>query len=125
MNAGRMDPAGRKQTQTARMLAMISTIFWPLVLCPCCGVAVFYQMSTGDNLIAGLGSRRITEKEFKRVNEGMTKKQVTDLIGQPAKTETRGGRANWYWYEKDGRATFTLDFDDRGRVRDRGVDTPD
>jgi hypothetical protein len=39
MDAGVMDPAGRSQTQTARLLAMISTIAWPVLFsCCCCGV---------------------------------------------------------------------------------------
>jgi outer membrane protein assembly factor BamE (lipoprotein component of BamABCDE complex) len=75
-------------------------------------------------MIGAIGSRRITEKEFNRVQGGMTKKQVTDILGSPARTGYRAGRLNWYWYEKDGRASFSIDFDDADRVRDRGIDTP-
>jgi hypothetical protein len=125
MRAGRMDPAGRGQTETARGLAMLSTLFWPLCLFCCGGGALVYQYFAGGVLVPAAGSHRLTKKEFDRVDSGMTKKQVTDLLGPPARTGYRDGRLNWYWYEKDGRATFSIDFDDNGRVRDMGIDTPD
>ena len=121
MDAGRMDRAGRPQTRAARRLAIVSTCAWALL------VAAFlaYHFIAGGVLIPAAASHRITEKEFNRVQSGMTKRQVTDVLGQPARTGDRGGHLTWYWYEKDGRATFSLDFDDQDRVRDTGIDTPD
>src|SRR5262249_4634396 len=101
------------------------TLFWPLCLFCCGGGVLVYQIFVGGVLVPAAGSHRITKTEFDRVDSGMTKKQVTDLLGPPARTDYRDGRLNWYWYEKNGRATFSIDFDDSGRVRDRGFDAPD
>jgi outer membrane protein assembly factor BamE (lipoprotein component of BamABCDE complex) len=90
-----------------------------------CGLCVGYQLIMGGPMISAMGSRRITEMEFNRVQGGMTQKQVTDILGPPARTAYRDGRLNWYWYELNGRASFSIDFDDQNRVRDRGVFTPD
>jgi outer membrane protein assembly factor BamE (lipoprotein component of BamABCDE complex) len=121
MAGGRMDRAGRPQTRTARRLAVISTCGWALL------VALFlaYQFIAGGVLFPAAASHRITRTEFERVQAGMTKKQVTEILGQPARTGYRGDHLTWYWHEKDGRATFSLDFDDQDRVRDQGIDTPD
>jgi outer membrane protein assembly factor BamE (lipoprotein component of BamABCDE complex) len=121
MDAGRMDPSGRPQTKTASRLAIVSMLLWSF--CLLCGLG--YQMLEGGVLISAVGSRRISKAEFDRVQSGMTKKQVIDILGQPARTGYRDGRLNWYWHERNGRATFVLDFDDHERVRDLGWDTPD
>jgi hypothetical protein len=121
MASGRMDRAGRPQTQTAQTLAIISTCLWLLIVS---GFLV-HQFIAGGDFIAAVGSRRITEKEFNRVRLEMTEKQVADILGQPARTDSPHGQPTWYWYEKNGRATFMVEFDDKGRVCTRGSDTPD
>lgn len=127
MDAGRMDPAGRSQTQTARLLAMISTIGWPLVYCCCCTGLAANDLFQGSSLIPALGSRRITRQEFDRIRFGMNKKEVTDLVGPPARTEREPGegRPTWYWYEKNGPATFHINFGQDERVNGIGEQTPD
>jgi hypothetical protein len=121
MDDGRMDRAGRPQTRTAHRLAIIGTCVWLLLV----SSFLAYQFVAGGVLIPAAGSHRITEKEFNRVHSGMTKTQVTDILGQAARTGYHGGHLTWYWYEKNGRATFSVDFDDQDRVRDMGIDTPD
>jgi hypothetical protein len=125
MDAGRMDPAGRKETQIARLCAMISTLTWPVLLCCCCVGGIGQQLMFGGRLLPALASRRITEKEFNRVKNDMTKQQVRELIGPPARTDVRNGRVHWYWYEKNGRAEFEVDFTPEDRVGGIGTWTPD
>src|ERR1700722_4304046 len=73
MDAGVMDPAGRSRTKTARLLAMISTIAWPVIFsCCCCGM-IGNQFIQGGRFVSAMGSRRITQKEHERVQMGMTK----------------------------------------------------
>jgi outer membrane protein assembly factor BamE (lipoprotein component of BamABCDE complex) len=122
MDAGRMDPAGRQQTETARLLAMLSTLAWPVLLSCCCVGVLANQWIQGSRVVPAVGSRPITEKEFARVKGGMTKEQVKTLIGTPARTEVHAGRVHWFWEEKDGRATFDVDFDGQGRVSRVGVE---
>lgn len=118
MRAGRVDPAGRAQTEIARRVAIGSTIFWVA----CLVLWIGYRVIGGG---VAFGSRPITHAEFDRVQHGMTQKQVTDLVGPPARTDYHRGVLNWYWLEKGGRDIFTLDFDERGLVSGRGWDTPD
>ncbi len=125
MDAGRMDAAGRKQTRIARILALVGTLLWPLLLSCCCGVTLVDQLIEGGSLISAAGSRRITRAEFNRVQGGMTKQQVTDILGRPARTDHHGGVPTWYWYEKHGRATFDVGFNEQGRVNHTGMDDPD
>jgi outer membrane protein assembly factor BamE (lipoprotein component of BamABCDE complex) len=115
-------PAARKDGPRMVVLGTLGAMAVLFVLC--CGFTVAYQVIFGGPTIGAIGSRRITEKEFDRVQEGMTRKQVTDLLGPPARTGYRAGRSTWYWYGKDGRTSFSIDFDDADRVRDRGIDTP-
>jgi outer membrane protein assembly factor BamE (lipoprotein component of BamABCDE complex) len=112
-------------TKAARLFILGTVGLGAVLLLSCCGVVVGYQLIMGGPFIGAIGSRPITEKEFDRVRGGMTKKEVTDILGPPARTGSRSGRLIWYWYEKDGRAGFSMDFDDADRVRDMGVDTPD
>lgn len=125
MGAGRMDSAGRTQTQTARIFSIVGTLLWPFLMCSCCGGTLVYQFIEGGVLISAVGSHRITRADFDRVKGGMTKQQVTDILGRPARTDYHGGQLNWYWYEKNGRATFNIEFDSRDRVQGRGIETPD
>jgi outer membrane protein assembly factor BamE (lipoprotein component of BamABCDE complex) len=117
----------RKDAQQAAARKFILTTFGAMgvVAVLSCGFCAIYQLIMGGPMISAIGSRRITEKEFDRVKGGMTQKQVTDILGPPARTGYRGGQLNWYWYKKDGRASFSIDFDDQDRVRDRGMFTPD
>src|SRR5262249_32783108 len=87
MDAGQMDPAGRSKTQTGRLLAIISTIGWPVLWPCCCPGLVAHQFIPGGRFVSAIGSRRITRQEFDRIEFRMTKKQVTDLLGPPAKAE--------------------------------------
>jgi hypothetical protein len=121
MDAGRMDPAGRPQTETARKLAKISTIFWYLFLVCWLG----YQAIVGGPFLSAIGSQRITKAQFNRVQPDMSKKQVLDLLGPPARTSSNQGRPTWHWLEKNGPATFLIEFNEHDRVGARGWDTPD
>jgi hypothetical protein len=123
--AGRMDSAGRKRTQTARLLAIVGTVLWPCLLFCCCGGMLVYQFIEGGPLISAVGSHRITRAEFDRVRADMTKKEVAAILGRPARTEYRDGELCWYWYEKNGRATFDIRFDSHDRVQGQGIETPD
>ena len=127
MEAGQMDLAGRSRTQTARSLAIISTIGWPLLWSCCCMGLVANQFIQGGRFISAIGSRRVTAQEFNRIELHMTKQQVTDLLGPPARTERdrTGDRIHWFWYEKGGRATFNVTFDAHDRVRGIGTETPE
>ena len=128
MDAGQMDPAGRSKTETGRRLAIISTVGWPVLWACCCTGLIAYQFIPGGRFVSAIGSRRITRQEFDRVELRMTKTQVTDLLGQPAKTEphrTDDRMTNWFWYEKGGRATFQVTFDPQDRVAGVGFETPD
>lgn len=117
--------ARRDRKAGARAFILFTLGAMAFVAVASCGACVAYQLIMGGPVISAIGSRRITEKEFNRVKSGMTQKQVTDIVGPPARTSYRGGRLNWYWHEKDGGASFTIDFDDKGeRVRDCGVNTP-
>jgi hypothetical protein len=126
MDAGQMDVAGRSKTQTGRLLAIISTIGWPMLWTCCCTGLVAYQFIPGGRFVSAIGSRRITRQEFDRIELRMTKKQVSDLLGPPAKVERHRteDRMNWLWYEKDGRATFQVTFDPQDRVAGVGIETP-
>jgi outer membrane protein assembly factor BamE (lipoprotein component of BamABCDE complex) len=125
MAAGRMDPAGRKQTQLARIFAIIGTAIWPVLLCSCCSISLMYQFINGSSLISAAGSHRITKGDFDRVQMGMNKEEVTAILGRPARTEERNGQLHWYWYEKGGPTTFNVTFNSRGRVDGVGYETPD
>jgi hypothetical protein len=125
MDEGRMDPAGRPETSTGRLCAMISTFTWPLVVCCCCSAMIGQQLIGGGRFLSALNSRRITRQEFDRVDNGMTKQQVRDILGPPARTDVRVGRVHWYWHEKNGRSTFEIDFTPEDRVSGCGVFTPD
>lgn len=125
MDAGLMDPAGRSKTQTARLLAMISTIVWPVILsCCCCGM-IGNQFIQGGRFVSAIGSRRITQQEFKGVQMGMTKEQVREVLGPPARTENESFHFRWYYDEKSGPTTFMVDFTGEGRVQGVGRLTPD
>jgi hypothetical protein len=121
MAAGRMDRAGRRQTRSALLLSGVSACLW----CVLVAGVLAYQFVAGGPFIPAAGSHRVTQKDFERVKTGMTKKEVTAILGQPARTGDRGGHPTWYWHEKGGRAMFSVDFDDEGRARDLGIDTPD
>jgi hypothetical protein len=125
MDEGRMDPAGREQTATARLLAMISTITWPIVLSCCCAGMIGKQAIYGGPFISAIGSRRITANELEKVEFGMNEKEVTQILGPPARARSEDRQLYWYWYDKSGRSTFNIHFDERGRVIGRGADTPD
>jgi hypothetical protein len=125
MDAGTMDAAGRSQTRTARLMAMISTVLWPAIfVCCCCGM-IGNQFIQGSRFVSALGSRRITKQEFERVQFGMTKEQVRALLGPPARTEIEEFHHRWYYDEKAGPATFQVDFTNEGRVQGLGTSTPD
>jgi hypothetical protein len=128
MDAGQMDPAGRQQTSTARLLAMISTVAWPMLFCCCCTCTTSPQLIYGGRFFSALGSRRITRQEFERVQPLMTKQQVRDLLGPPARTEgpkPDDNRTTWYWYEKNGPATFHVTITSRDVVDGVGSEWPD
>jgi hypothetical protein len=127
MDAGQMDPAGRSKTRTGRLLAIISTIGWPLLWSCCCLGVAAYQLAPGGRFVPAIGSRRITAQEHDRVQFRMTKEQVTNLLGPPAKIEpnrTDSSRTNWFWFEKGGRSTFQVTFDPKDRVEGKGAETP-
>jgi hypothetical protein len=128
MDAGQMDPAGRSKTQMGHRLAIISTIGWPVLWSCCCMGLVAYQLMPGGRFVPAIDSRRITVQEHDRIKFRMTKQQVSDLLGPPAKIgrhRTDSSRTNWYWYEKNGRATFQVTFDTKDRVEGTGAETPD
>jgi outer membrane protein assembly factor BamE (lipoprotein component of BamABCDE complex) len=125
MAAGRMDSEGRSKTQLARILAIIATLLWPVIMCTCCGGSLLFQAIQGSKLIPAIGSHRITKGEFDRVQMGMTKDEVTAILGRPARAEYDEYQQHWYWYEKDGRTTFNVTFNSRGRVDGVGYQTPD
>ena len=126
MAAGQMDPAGRSQTSLARLLAIISTLGWPAILSCCCMGWVANQFIQGGRLVSAIGSRRITAQEFERIDHGMTKKQVLDLVGPPARTERdHHGRVVWHWDEKGSSGTFNIDFTPQDRVGGKTTLTPD
>jgi hypothetical protein len=121
MDAGRMNPTGRPQTETARKLAMISTIFWYLfVVC-----WFVFQAIVGGPFISAVGSQPITKAQFNRVQPDMSKQQVIELLGRPARTSFNQGCPTWRWHEKNGPATFLIEFNEQDRVGARGWDTPD
>jgi outer membrane protein assembly factor BamE (lipoprotein component of BamABCDE complex) len=126
MDAGRMDPEGRSQTQLACLLAILSTIGWPVIFSCCCMCLIANQAIQGGRFLSAIGSRRITNQEFERIEFGMTKTQVREILGSPAKAERNpNDRINWYWYEKNGRTTFQVTFDRQDRVEGMGKETPD
>lgn len=128
MDAGQMDPAGRSKTQMGRRLAIISTIGWPMLWSCCCLGLAAYQLVPGGHFVPAIGSRRITAQEHDRITIRMTKQQVSDLLGPPARIErhrTDSTRTNWYWYEKNGHSTFQVTFDPKDRVEGMGAETPE
>ena len=126
MDEGRMDSAGRPETSTGRLCAMISTLTWPLVVCCCCSAMIGQQLMVGGRFLSAFNSRRITQQEFDRIDFGMTKQQVRNILGPPAKTDiSSNDRPNWHWYEKNGPAEFNIDFNKDDRVAGKGVWTPD
>ena len=90
----------------------------------CCVGTVANQFIQGGRLVSAIGSRRITRNEFQRVNHDMSKKQVTEILGPPARREFENGQETWYWYEKSGPAKFSVTFTERGAGA-LGVFTPD
>jgi hypothetical protein len=127
MDAGTMDPAGRSKTRMGRLLAIVSTIGWPTLWACCCTGLVGQQLLSGGRFVSAIGSRRITRQEFDRIEPRMTKQQVSDLLGPPAKVERNrtSDRIQWFWYEKNGPAEFDVTFDPKDRVGGTGIWTPD
>ncbi len=129
MDAGHMDPEGRGQTTMGRRCAMASVATWSLLLSCCCCGSVSDQLWHGGRLLSALGSRKITEAEFKKVDHGMTKDQVRSLLGKPARItyerEPGDQLETWNWQEKDGKKTFNVGFRNDGRVGPIGSEWDD
>jgi hypothetical protein len=125
MAAGRMDPAGQGQTRLGLWLSVGGLALWTTSVLCCCGTSATLQLWRGSRYVSAVGSRRITEEEFKRVQFGMTERQVRDLLGTPARRESRPSQQLWYWYEKGGNKTFQVDFTTEGKVQGVGAEWPD
>jgi len=59
------------------------------------------------------------------VQFGMTKEQVREILGPPARREDDPFDHRWYWYEKNGPAEFNVNFTNQGKVQGVGRWTPD
>jgi outer membrane protein assembly factor BamE (lipoprotein component of BamABCDE complex) len=61
--------------------------------------------------------------KFGKISKGMSKSEVLDVLGFPAKTEKRGGKDVWTYTGKDASADFQVQFGD-DKVTELGVSVP-
>ncbi len=78
------------------------------------GVALLFAMAVLVGMLGGCSDRKITRANVNEVTDGMAKKQVESILGQPTAIDTREllvNKTTTYVY-RQGKESVTIEFRD-------------